>query len=78
MTHRGIRYRVFGARVLCSYARATALRMLQRDTPYVYEVIRAPNPARWRCRIFGRGPNERGARHKLIEERWVLYFPAGK
>jgi hypothetical protein len=47
--------------------------MLRRDNPYVYEFIRRPNAARWRCRIFGRGANERGACHKLVEARWVLY-----
>ena len=77
VTHQGRRYRVVGARVRCRYARATALRMLRRDSPYAYEFVRAGYTGRWRCRIFGRGEDERGACHKLVEERWVVYFPAG-
>ena len=77
VTHRGLRYRVFGARVLCQYARATALRMLRRQLPYVVESIRGLNAGRWHCRIFGQGANERGLCHKLVEDRWLMYVPAG-
>jgi hypothetical protein len=78
VTHRGRRYRVAAAKVLCRYARATALRMLRRTTPYVYEFVSRAEARRWRCRIFGRGVDERGACHKRVEERWVVYFPAGR
>jgi len=76
VTFAGRRYRVFGARVLCSLARATALRMLQRRQPYVFEFVAAGLGPRWTCRIAGRGADERGSCFKRVEERWMVYLPA--
>jgi hypothetical protein len=72
----GHRYMVFKQRVTCRYARATALRMLRRQEPYVYEFESPTEGRRWSCRILGNGATERGFCDKRVEERWVLYFPA--
>jgi hypothetical protein len=73
--YNGHRYMVFKQRVTCRYARATALRMLRRESPYIYEFESPEEGKRWSCRILGNGPSERAACYKRVENRWVLYAP---
>lgn len=65
-----------GRDVLSTCARATALRMLRRDNPYIYEFETPAGARRWKCQILGRGATERGSCYKQVEDRRVLYFPA--
>ena len=78
VVYAGKRYAVWKNKVLCSYARATALRMLRRQDPYIYEFETARQARRWKCRIFPGAGTERGACYKQVEKRWILYFPAPK
>jgi hypothetical protein len=58
VVERGRRYLVFKQRVLCRYARATALRMLRRQEPYVYEILfPGESQLKWSCRIVVPGPS---------------------
>jgi hypothetical protein len=76
--HNGHEYKVVKARVLCTYARGTALRMLRRQDPYIYEFEFPGQARRWSCHILGRGATERGHCYKQVEKRWLMYFPAPK
>jgi hypothetical protein len=78
VVHNGHRYLVFKQNVLCSYARATALKMLRRQQPYIVEFVSPGKSPAWKCRILGSGATERGACDKRTERRWLLYFPAAK
>ncbi len=74
--HNSRRYKVWKWNVTCRYARNTALKMLRRQDPFIYEFVQSGQQPRWGCLIFGRGTTERGSCFKQFENRFIVYFPA--
>ena len=69
--HRGRTYAVSARRVTCRYARATALRMLRNERPYIYEFETARQARRWTC---PQRTNTVGSCFKRVENRYVGYI----
>jgi hypothetical protein len=75
VTYRGRTYDVYRQRVLCRYARNTALRMLRGDDPYIYEFESRQEGRRWHCVRRDRGGAIFGACAKRKERRWIAFLP---
>jgi hypothetical protein len=73
--YKGRTYEVYRQRVLCRYARATALRMLRNDRPYIYEFESRREGRRWRCIRRDESGAIYGACAKRVERRWISFFP---
>jgi hypothetical protein len=73
--YEGRTYEVYKQRVLCRYARATALRVLRNDRPYIYEFENPREGRRWRCIRRDRSGAIYGACAKRVERRWISFFP---
>lgn len=71
VTHRARRYAVSAQKVTCRYARATVLRMLRNEQPYIYEFETPRQARRWTC---PRRTPTHGACVKRVERRFVGYF----
>ena len=76
VVHGSRRYRVLKWNVTCRYARNTALKMLRRQDPFIYEFVASGSQPLWGCLIFERGATERGSCFKQDENRFIVYFPA--
>jgi hypothetical protein len=61
--------------VLCRYARATTLRILRNDRPYIYEFVSRRERRRWRCIRRTASAGIYGACAKRSERRWITFFP---
>jgi hypothetical protein len=73
--YEGRTYEVYRQRVLCRYARATVLRMLRNDRPYIYEFETPREGRRWRCMRRDETGAIYGACAKRVERRWISFFP---
>jgi hypothetical protein len=73
--YEGQSYEVYRQRVLCRYARATTLRMLRNDRPYIYEFENPREGRRWRCIRRANTGAIYGACAKRVERRWISFFP---
>jgi hypothetical protein len=73
--YEGRTYEVYRQRVLCRYARATTLRMLRNDRPYIYEFENPREGRRWRCIRRDNTGAIHGACAKRVERRWISFFP---
>ena len=73
--HKGRTYDVYRQRVLCRYARATTLRILRKDRPYIYEFVSRREGRRWRCIRRAQAGAIFGACSKRVERRWIVFFP---
>jgi hypothetical protein len=73
--YKGRTYEVYRQRVLCRYARATTLRILRNDRPYIYEFVPRREARRWRCIRRAQDGAIFGACAKRVERRWIVFIP---
>jgi hypothetical protein len=73
--YRGRVHEVRKQGVLCRYARATTLRILREDQPYIYEFEDPREGRRWRCLRRVVKQSVYGTCLKRVENRWIVFYP---